>query len=161
MDRLIIKRRTVRATLDQVWTCWTTKRGLEGFFAPSCKIEMWPGGLLDVWFFPDNPPGSRGAEGLEVLSFLPQRMLSFEWDAPPHLPEVRSHRNWVVVIFQPLGDREVVVELSHLGWKQGEQWDQAYAYFQDAWEIVMSRFERCMDEGPIDWAALHQDDSSS
>lgn len=154
MHRAIVKRVEVQASLDDVWTRWTTKRGLEGFFAPNCEIELWPGGQLDIWFFPDNPPGTRGAEGLEVLSFLPQRMLSFEWDAPPHLPEVRSHRNWVVVTFEALEGGDTAVELHHLGWKQGDQWDQAFTYFDGAWEVVLGRFEQCMGRGPIDWAAL-------
>ena len=154
MDKAIVKRVTVRATVPEVWQCWTTKAGLESFFAPYCSIELWPGKPFEVWFFPDNPPGTRGAEDLELLSFLPQRMLSFEWDAPPHLPEVRRHGNWVVVTFEPSGEDQVVVELTHLGWKQGEQWDQAFSYFERAWDIVLGRFEQRIAEGPIDWEAL-------
>ncbi len=152
MHKEITKRVQVEATIDQVWQRWTTKQGLQGFFAPYCEIGMWPGAKLDVWFFPDNPPGTRGAEGLEVLSFLPKRMLSFEWDAPPHLPEVRGHRNWVVLEFEQLSEQRVAVTLHHLGWKEGGQWDQAFEYFQRAWDVVMGRFEQCMAEGPIDWS---------
>jgi hypothetical protein len=53
-----------------------------------------------------------------------------------------------------LDEVRVAVELHHLGWKQGEQWDQAFAYFERAWDVVLGRFERCILEGPIDWAAL-------
>jgi uncharacterized protein YndB with AHSA1/START domain len=154
MDKSIHKRVEVKASLHEVWRCWTTAQGLQGFFAPHCEIELWPGGRFEIWFFPDNPPGTRGAEDLELLSFLPDRMISFEWDAPPHLPEVRGHRNWVVVTFEALDEARVAVELHHLGWKQGEQWDQAFAYFERAWDVVLGRFERCILEGPIDWAAL-------
>jgi hypothetical protein len=49
-----------------------------------------------------------------------------------------------------------VVELHHLGWKPGEQWDQAFEYFDDAWDVVMGRFVECVDRGPIDWAALER-----
>jgi len=153
MDKAIVKRVTVTASLDEVWQRWTTKEGLEGFFGPHCSIAMWPGGLFEVHFFPDNPPGTRGAEDLEVLSFLPQRMLSFEWDAPPHLPEVRGHRNWVVIEFEGLDDDQVQVTLTHLGWLEGEQWDQAFDYFQPAWDVVMGRFVQCMADGPVDWDA--------
>ncbi len=156
MEKAILKTVTVPATIDQVWQAWTTKRGLQGFFAPRCEIEMWPGGTFEIWFFPDNPPGTRGAEGLELLSYLPGRMLSFEWDAPPHLPVVRGHRNWVVVTFEPSGSSAATVCLHHLGWKQGEQWDQAFDYFQAAWDVVMGRFERSITDGPIDWATLER-----
>jgi uncharacterized protein YndB with AHSA1/START domain len=154
MDKAITKRVTVRASVEEVWRMWSSSEGLQRFFAPHCSIELWPGSPLDIWFFPDNPPGSRGAEGLMLLSFLPQRMLSFQWDAPPHLPAVRSHRNWVVVLFEALDDGQTAVELHHQGWLEGEQWDQAYAYFQDAWDIVLGRFERAVAEGPVDWTAV-------
>jgi uncharacterized protein YndB with AHSA1/START domain len=152
MDKAITKRVVVPASVAEVWRSWTTPEGLQGFFAPSCRIELWPGAPFHIHFFPDNPPGTRGAEDLELLSFLPERMLSFEWDAPPHLPEVRGHRNWVVPLFEPVDTDHTAVELHHLGWLEGEQWEQAHAYFQDAWDIVMGRFERSVSEGPIDWS---------
>ena len=55
MDKAIVKQVTIPTTLEQAWRCWTTKQGLESFFAPSCSIELWPGGLFEVHFFPDNP----------------------------------------------------------------------------------------------------------
>ncbi len=156
MDKRITKQVTVSIPLAEVWRLWTTAQGLQGFFAPHCEIGLWPGETLNIWFFPDNPPGTRGAEDLEVLSILPERMLSFEWDAPPHLPEVRGHRNWVVMLFDPVDDGTTAVTLHHLGWLEGEQWDQAYAYFQDAWDVVMGRFEGCVKDGPVDWEELRR-----
>ncbi len=154
MQRSIIKTVHVQADARQVWQAWSTAEGLQGFFAPHCEIDLWTGGRFEIWFFPGNPPGQRGAEGLKLLSFLPERMISFEWNAPPHLPEVRAHKNWVVVLLEPGESGGTTVTLHHLGWKQGEQWDAAFEYFDEAWEVVTGRFARSMAEGPIDWAAL-------
>jgi uncharacterized protein YndB with AHSA1/START domain len=153
MERKIVKTATVTASLDDVWDVWTTKAGLQSFFAPRAEIEMWPNRPFEIHFFPENPPGQRGAEGLCVLSFLPKKMLSFEWNAPPHFPEVRAHGNWVVVEFEGRGDR-VKVTLHHLGWKDSEQWTGTYDYFQSAWDVVIGRFKQRMSDGPIDWDAL-------
>jgi len=35
------------------------------------KVEMIPGGSFESYFLLDNPEGTRGGEGNQVLSFLP------------------------------------------------------------------------------------------
>ena len=72
MDRAIVKRVSVNASPEQVWRAWSTKEGLQSFFAPRCAIELWPGGTFEIWFFPDNPPGTRGYDyGCRLCRTLP------------------------------------------------------------------------------------------
>jgi uncharacterized protein YndB with AHSA1/START domain len=157
MDRAIVKSVTVPLPRAEAWRRWTTKEGLQTFFAPDCAIELWPLTPFHIWFFPENPPGARGAEDLVLLSFLPERMLSFQWDAPPHLPEVRAHKNWVVVQFDDAGEGTTTLTMHHHGWKDGPQWDQAFAYFTEAWEVVLGRFARSVREGPLEGSFLGKD----
>lgn len=91
----------------------------------------------------ENPEGTRGGEGNTVLSFLPHKMLSFTWNAPTTIPEVRNHphKTWVVIQLEAIGDDETRVSLDHLGWLDGEKWDEAYAYFERAWDIVLDSLE--------------------
>jgi hypothetical protein len=105
-------------------------------------------------FAPDLPAGSQGSEGCTVLSFLPGRMLSFTWNAPPKFPAVRNGgaRTFVVVELQPLGPGKTQVALTHLGWREGPEWDQVYAYFDRAWEVVLARLAHRFEGGPLDWA---------
>ncbi|MFH1463254.1 MAG: SRPBCC domain-containing protein [Pseudomonadota bacterium] len=154
MDRAIEKSVTIPLPRAEAWRRWTTPAGLQTFFAPDCAIALWPLTPFHVWFFPENPPGARGAEDLVLLSCLPERMLSFQWDAPPHLPEVRGHRNWVVVTFEDAAEGATRITLYHLGWRAGEQWDQAFDYFQEAWDVVLARLARSVREGPLDWTFL-------
>ena len=72
----------------------------------------------------DAPEGSQGGEGLRILSFVPDEMLSFEWNAPSSFPEIRNQKTWVVVNLESLGMAETLVHLSHLGWGSGELWEQ-------------------------------------
>src|SRR5438552_11623029 len=80
---------TVRGTLASVWDGWTTNAGAEKWFAPKSKIELKVGGPFEILFAPDQPEGRRGAEDLRILSFVPQEMLSFEWNAPPQFTRAR------------------------------------------------------------------------
>ena len=78
-------------------------------------------------------------------------MFSFTWNAPPDYPHVRRQRTWVVVLLKAFGEEETEVELFHLGWGTGLEWDEVYAYFERAWHLVLERLKHRFAEGPIDW----------
>ena len=88
----------VSASVEQVWNAWTTSEGIAGFFAKDHKFELKPGGAFEMYFLPEGSP-ERGSEGCKVLSYLPFKMFSFSWNAPPNLPEVRPQHTTVVIAF--------------------------------------------------------------
>lgn len=137
---MLIKTIEVEASLPQVWGKWTTQEGLKTFFGLDNNLELTPGGAYEIYFLLDNPEGLRGGEGNRVLSFLPEEMLSFTWNAPPTIPEIRnhSHRTWVVVNFKSIDPGNTEVTLKHVGWFDGEKWDETYAYFDQAWNYVLN-----------------------
>ena len=73
-------------------------------------------------------------------------MLSFTWNAPPTIPEVRnhSHRTWVIIQLEELDAHQTRVSLDHLGWLDGEKWDETYAYFDRAWDIVLDSLKESL-----------------
>lgn len=142
-DRRIHKSRVIYASLDQVWDRWTTSQGLKRFFGVDNRIELRLDGPYEILFLLDNPPGSQGGEGNQILSFLPKQMLSFTWNAPPSIPEVRNHahKTWVVIQLEELSAEKVQVTLDHLGWLDGPSWEEAFAYFEKAWDVVLGGLE--------------------
>jgi len=157
MERMLVKERTIPAGQHGCWTAWTTSEGAQAFFAPKCNIVLSVGGLYEVLFFPDAPPGQRGADGMMVLSYLPERMLSFSWNAPMEFGPLRNARTWVVIEIAPRGAESSLVHLTHLGWGEGEGWDAVYAYFVDAWDIVLERLVQRFVHGPLDWGAIRRE----
>jgi uncharacterized protein YndB with AHSA1/START domain len=154
--RVIQKEVKVNAPTEQVWNAWTTNAGATRFFAPKARIELTLGGPYEMYFDLEAPKGSKGGEGCKVLSFLPMEMLSFEWNAPPEFPNVRKEQmkkhTWVVVQFYPVARDQTKVRLTHLGWKEGEEWEKVFQYFMRAWDIVLGRLEHMFSTGkPVDW----------
>lgn len=92
INRSIIKEITISGGLDEVWNAWTTKEGVQSFFAPECRVERKLFGLYEIFFNPEAEPGKRGAEGNRIMAIEPHRMFSFTWDAPPTMPHVRKQR---------------------------------------------------------------------
>jgi uncharacterized protein YndB with AHSA1/START domain len=143
---------SIPASRTKAWRAWTTEEGARTFFAPKCKIDLKPGGAYEMYFNLDAPPGERGGEGMILLALQPDSMLSFTWNAPPSLPDVRGHMTHVVIFFEEKSPQETLVHLTHDGWGEGGEWDQAFDYFIHAWgEIVLPRLKYSFEEGPIDW----------
>jgi uncharacterized protein YndB with AHSA1/START domain len=148
------KEALVPAPRSEVWKAWTTPEGAQAFFAPKVEIELHPGGKYEVWFMPSAPEGKRGAEGLQVLSLLPERMFSFDWSFPPAVPDLREsgERTWVVIELADAPEGQTRVRLTQLGWKEGASWDAGYAYFDKAWDFVLGNLVTRFESGPLDWS---------
>jgi uncharacterized protein YndB with AHSA1/START domain len=98
LKETIIKSRTLQADVASLWERWTTHEGLLTFFGSQNLIELKPGGAFEIYFLMENPEGFRGSETCKVLSFLPQKFLSFSWNVPPHFEALRKadYKTWVV-----------------------------------------------------------------
>lgn len=141
----------VAASPEQIWEAFTTIEGVKTFFAPDAWIDLAINGEYEMYFLPDGPKGARGGEGCRILSFIPNEMISFSWNAPPSLPAVRNERTWVILQFIPKSSNETQVSLVHLGWGAGDEWQKALAYFDKAWELVLARLAWRFQHGPLDW----------
>lgn len=151
-ERAVVAEVVVKAGVDEVWKAWTTEEGIKSFFAPACKLDLRVFGAYDIYFNPEGTPGQRGAEDNVILAIQPQKMLSFTWDAPPHLPNVRQQRTSVVVRFKSLGESQTKITLTETGWGEGEEWDKAFDYFSSAWQdVVLKRLQYRFEAGPVDW----------
>jgi uncharacterized protein YndB with AHSA1/START domain len=152
MNKKITFQISIPASLSAVWQAWTTEAGAKTFLAPECKIDLCPGGAYEMYFDLDAAPGSKGGEGMILLAVQPEQMLSFTWNAPPNLPEVRGEMTHVALYFESDTPEITLVSLTHDGWGEGGQWDQAFDYFTRAWgEIVLPRLKYRFEKGPIQW----------
>lgn len=142
-DRCIRLEVEVGADVAAVWEAWTTPAGITTFFAPACNVALRIGGPYEMFFNLEAEPGTRGGEGAVILAIQPERMLSFTWNAPPHMPEIRRQWTHVVVRLDAVAPARTRVRLTHDGWGDGAAWDAAFTYFTRAWgEIVLPRLAR-------------------
>jgi len=150
--RVIEKQIAIRAVPTEVWHALTTNEGVRTFFAPDSDIELAVGGKYEIFFNRDAPYGGKGSEGCRVVSFTPNRMLTFTWNAPPSIPTLRNSGAYTKVMIELASENEgTKVKLSHFVDKEGEDWDRYYQYFSGAWEVVLGRLNRLFTSGPIDW----------
>lgn len=145
----------VPATVEDVWSAWTTTEGVETFLAPGARIDPRPGGAYEVWFFPEAPAGSRGCDGCTVISVAPPKKLSVTWSYPPSLPELRDTgaKGRVTVELIPASvEGATLVSLVHDGFPEGAPGEKGRVYFEKAWDVVLTRLQQRFRHGPVDWS---------
>lgn len=117
------------------WGAWTSAQRLSRWWpVPHARIDLRVGGAFELRFVPG---ASRGTEGCRILSYVPDRMLSFSWKNPPHLSG-GNVLTWVVLTFTAVaGGTEV--ELVHNGFPLGPEGERSVEYFRQAWRRVLRR----------------------
>jgi len=148
--RAIIKDVTIPAPVADVWNAWTTDEGIRSFFSPNAHVELRPGGPIEIYFLMDNPYGLRGSEDCRFLSYVSEKMLSFEWNAPPEFGPLRDIRTIVVIFFESVSPNETRLMFHHTGWGKSDVWDKVYDYFDRAWGYVLASLKKRFVEGPVD-----------
>jgi uncharacterized protein YndB with AHSA1/START domain len=144
---------TVNADINKVWNTWTTKEGIKSFFAPDAIVELRVGGKYEIFFLSHEEEGKKGTEGCVILGIEKNKMLTFSWNAPPELPVAREQRTFVIIRFTELDEKHTQVNLTHIGWGEGGEWDAAFEYFKRVWlNVVLPRLKYSFDVGPVDWS---------
>lgn len=135
--RRIVHRATLAAPPDRVFDTLTTAEGIRFWNGIEANVELEIGGRYEWLFDRSMPEGQQGGEGCQILAYVPSSMLAFSWNAPPHLAEARRKRTWVVMtLAETEGGTDV--ELTHLGFGEGEEWDACFDYFDAAWGRVLA-----------------------
>jgi uncharacterized protein YndB with AHSA1/START domain len=147
----ISKQILVPASPEQVWEAWTTVDGVKSFFAPDGRIDLNPGGAYEMYFDPKAEPGQRGSEGCTLLAVDPNaKRLVFNWNFPPSLPSIRKQKTVVEVTLIEEGGK-TRVRLMQRGFKTSDDWQKGRAYFDKAWDKVLSRLAQRFETGqPVD-----------
>ena len=150
--RLIQLSTTVNASVEEVYKAWTTTEGIRTFFAPGGKIDLKIGGAYEIYFAPDAEPGQKGADSMFILSYEPDKMLTFTWTATPYQPSIRGQLLYVQLMFYPAEGNKTLVHFVSGGFGQGEKWTEVYNYFQKAWGgWVLPALKYRFAVGPVDW----------
>jgi len=135
----------IRAPVEDVYRAWTDGDAFVAAYDPErealhADIDLAIGGRYE-WLW----DGKTGSNDCQVLSFIPNRMVSFSWNAPPEQADSRARRTWVVVEFEPGDGGATRVRLTHLGFGEAAHWKETQAYFEKAWPYVLEQFRKHLE----------------
>ena len=144
-EKALLFETAIPASLDDVWTAFTTSAGLSTWLTPGAVVELRKGGEWTAHF----PGGATG--GGTIIDFTPKTKLVMSAKAPPMFPHVAAERTTATWIFERVGDKVTRVSLHQTGWKEGEEWDKAYEYLAVGNAQLLDTLRRRFENGPIDW----------
>jgi uncharacterized protein YndB with AHSA1/START domain len=148
-DRVLRHEVEVNAPPAAVWQAFTTSEGLHGFVAPVAAIDLRIGGIWEASYDPKGHLGDPGNILNEVISYVPERMLSIRVARTPpgfaHADVAKAV--WTVIEITDLGQGRSRVSTSMCGWKIGADWDAVYAFFEQGNTIVAERLRDYLNKG--------------
>lgn len=155
-ERVLRQSGVVRAPIAEVWKAFTTTEGFRSFAAPVAAIELRVGAIWEASYRLEAKIGEPGNIQNEVLSYLPERMLSIRVRrTPPGFPHPEVAKSvWTVVLFEEVSGGMTRVTEVMLGWKSGPEWDEIYRFFERGNAIVLLRLQQRFDSGPINWKEI-------
>ena len=136
----------VQAPADEAFLAWTDCERIKRFFAPACEIDAREGGAFTMLMSPEKDPvgNTFGSRGARILRFERDRALHFQWRGRPEFKAMNTRPlpTWVELEFFPLSKDKTIVRLTHRGFGVGEEFDDGFHYFSNAWRIVLRRMEK-------------------
>lgn len=142
-SKFIEKAIVINSSPEELYSRWTSREGLQSFFGADNLVELKLHGAYEIYFLMDALEGGRGSEGCKILSFIPNEMLSFTWNAPPHLEARNSDiYTYIVINFDEITDNKTMVTLRHLGWPDDDRFPPVFDYFDQAWDYVLNNLEK-------------------
>lgn len=135
----------VPASLDEVWTAFTTQAGLQSWLWRDARVDLRPGG---DWIVQYTPTATGGGT---IVSLVPRAEIIMRALAPERFPTVRRERTTATFRFEAAG-AATRVTLLQTGWQTGAEWDAAYDYLAKGNAQLLTQLRERFVSGPIDWS---------
>lgn len=123
--------------LEHTWWLWTTEEGIKKAFGVNSSIDLKPFGNYEIQFSENESLGVKSITEGQVLSLIPQEMISFTWKTA-HEDNLLT---WVVIKLESVNKHYTSLTLTHMGWPEGEIGDKLLHYYDIAWSHILKFIE--------------------
>lgn len=148
-DRTIINEVTIIAPLLLVWYAWTISERVSEWFAPETVIEAIEGGAYELYFIPGNKTGMN-TKGCKIVKMVDEKELRFTWKGPDQFESIMNIENELTTVnvsFEPVDTKTTKVIIEHTGFKEDDNWKEAFEWHQMAWSGVLSSLKSALEKG--------------
>ena len=143
-DNKVIHEVIVNAPLDEVWSAFTTKKGLESWMAAHAEIELKVGGTMKTQYDPKGKVDDDKAIENMILSFEPRCMMSFKVaKAPKAFPFPNAIKNmWTVIYFEPSGEKATRVRVVSMGFGKDDESKKMREFFNRGNAFTLKQLQK-------------------
>ena len=129
---------TLPAGIEALWCEWTDHEKITKWFSPEANIEPCLDGAYELFFDPSNHD-SMSTKGCRITKFEPCALLAFQWKGPDQYAQLMNTppKTQVEVTLTPK-DETTVMTITHTGWGEGSDWEEARGWHDRAWKGVIA-----------------------
>lgn len=143
----IVKEFKLDADATTAWKAWTESGQVAQWFAPAAEVEPVAGGKYEIYFNPADR-NSMSTKGCKVVEADPTNRLVFEWKGPDQFQEIMNETERLTIVevtFQADGTNGTRLHLSHTGWGDNAEWEEARNWHVRAWDDVLSSLKKWLE----------------
>jgi uncharacterized protein YndB with AHSA1/START domain len=142
-DNPLVHEGIVAASLDEIWTAFTTKKGQESWMVAQSEVDLKVGGRMRTHYDPKGKIGDAKTIENTIICYDPKRMLSLKVSKPPEgFPFPNAVKNmWTVIYFETTGPKTTRVRIVGLGFGDDEESKKMRAFFDRGNAFTMKKLQ--------------------
>lgn len=152
-DLVLIQEVIINAPVDDVWQAYTTSEGWTAWVAPRAEVDLRLGGTILTSY--EGEIGGAATNRLEIVNYVPRRLLSLKPDYSPNWPDVMKNdgdRLINVVVFETQSDEVTIVKSYGIGYKDAPEYDELMGFFIQANESLYANLIQYVENGVrVEW----------
>lgn len=134
-ERILIEEVELNAPLARVWRAYTTSEGWMGWAAPKAEVELKVGGSIATQYDPEANIGDPGTNRLQIVNYVPQRLLTLRADISENWPEVMKEdadNLSNVILFEAVSPTVTRIQSYGIGYRDVPDYDRLMEFFVSA-----------------------------
>ena len=136
----------IDASIDEVWSAFTTTDGIKSWVAPLAEIDFKVGGKWRANYNAEGNLGDSTTIENTILAYDPKRMISLKATTfPEGFAFVEAAQNtWSVFYFSSVSELRTKITVVGLGYTDSEQSQKMRAFFKEANEYSLKELEKAL-----------------
>ncbi|HHT20052.1 MAG TPA: SRPBCC domain-containing protein [Tissierellia bacterium] len=148
MNQVILKQFDVMSDQSLVFKYFIEEDKLREWLCYEAVTDPYVDGRYELYWEPDEDH-QNSTEGCRITVFEKPYLIAFDWKGPRSLDAIMNQGDpltHVSVMLYPLaGDRTRLI-LQHSGFGEGEDWQRARMFFNQAWELALQRLVKLFEK---------------
>lgn len=148
-DKAIIQESTIQAPINLVWYAWTISERVSEWFAPETVIDAKEGGAYELYFIPGNKT-EMNTKGCKIIKLVDNKELQFTWKGPDQFQSIMNNEAELTIVnvsFEPVNSNSTRVVIVHSGFKDDDNWKEAFTWHEMAWSGVLKSLKSALEKG--------------
>lgn len=141
---ILVQTVIVEAPVSKVWEAYTTSEGWIAWAAPVASVDLRAGGTIKTHYTPDARIGDEGTNTLNIVNYIPERILTLKAELSDRWPEVMKQdagKLMNVIVFDSHGDNGTKISSYGVGYRDLPEYEELMGFFIPANEGLFEKLK--------------------